>query len=663
MTLSSATFSRRLAVRLALLVLAAAPPLAAAEPPPGPPGSFGYGFTGTLGHGRAAGAGRDFLDDTWSAQFDAFLERGRFRAGVGAEFHRFATRPPAPFDELSAVPLHVYGTFSPWTGGRARPYLQARLGLQRLHPQRTLDRAADAKGGFSWAVVPGVEIDFDRTLALDLSLAWLGQSTDPVDFGGESLESWGAFGARLGLTLRPWGRPGHPSPAAAAPPGPWGVRRSVPLAAGQLVAALAIASVYNEYVHGSDYVQVSPRTWWRNLQRGFEYDQNKFDTNHFYHPWNGALFYSAGRSNGLGFWGSSSMALAGSFLWECCGETLPMSTNDLVSTSLGGVAMGEALFRLGSTILDNRDTGASRVAREVGVLAIDPVRGVNRVLSPGQRRAPNPEEAFEWRPRRLGVVVSLGARRVGNEGELSGDAAKTAPFADLFVGYGSVFDNERRRPYDSFWLQAQVNFTDDVDPAGLFTVRGDVLSKGLGAPGARAGAVALVQHFDYVNQRTWEFGAQSLALGLSRRFTFSKTARLELHVDLLGTVLASINSRLEPASPPEDPKALRKWEYGPGLGARAEALLLVGSHPVVQASYRYQWIHVTNDTPANGGAADHDLQIASLRLRAPLTRALGVGVDGDLFLRRSHYGNPLLAENDDRVPQVRGYLTWRLGAF
>jgi hypothetical protein len=72
---------------------------------------------------------------------------------------------------------------------------------------------------------------------------------------------------------------------------------------------------------------------------------------------------------------------------------------------------------------------------------------------------------------------------------------------------------------------------------------------------------------------------------------------------------------------------------------------------------------VTNDTPANGGAADHDLQIASLRLRAPLTRALGVGVDGDLFLRRSHYGNPLLAENDDRVPQVRGYLTWRLGAF
>jgi hypothetical protein len=37
----------------------------------------------------------------------------------------------------------------------------------------------------------------------------------------------------------------------------------------------------------------------------------------------------------------------------------------------------------------------------------------------------------------------------------------------------------------------------------------------------------------------------------------------------------------------------------------------VGPHPVVQASYRYQWIHVTNDKPENGGAADHHVSICS----------------------------------------------------
>ena len=115
--------------------------------------------------------------------------------------------------------------------------------------------------------------------------------------------------------------------------------------------------------------------------------------------------------------------------------------------------------------------------------------------------------------------------------------------------------------------------------------------------------------------------------------------------------------------PPANEKDYRRWEYGPGLGARAEALLLVGEHPVVQATYRYQWIHAANDTPENGGGADHDLQIASVRLRAPLGRGFGIGVDGDLFLRKSHYGNPLLVEGDDRVPQVRAYATWRLGGF
>jgi hypothetical protein len=114
---------------------------------------------------------------------------------------------------------------------------------------------------------------------------------------------------------------------------------------------------------------------------------------------------------------------------------------------------------------------------------------------------------------------------------------------------------------------------------------------------------------------------------------------------------------------PENEKEYRRWEWGPGFGARAEVLLLVGDHPVVQASYRYQWIHVANDTPENGGGADHELQIAALRLRAPIGRRFGEGIDGELFLRKRHYGNPLLVAGDDCVPRLRAYATWRLGGF
>ena len=661
-TLRSPSDGRALtAAGLALSLLFLALPAAGQEASPAPD-RLRYGFTGAVGYGRSLGSASDFLDDTWSTDFNLFLEKGRFRTGIGIEFHRFKTVEPFPYPEVSAVPFYFYGAFSPWPQARVRPYLQARLGLTRLHAQETLDRAGPGVGGWSYGLAPGVEIDINRFVALDLSLSYLGQQADALSLGnGAELDSLDAFTGRVGLTWRAFGRAG--SGGYAGPHLPWGVRRSPGLAIGELLVDLTIASAQNEYFHDSDFVQVSPRTWWRNLDRGFEIDTNKFDTNNFYHPWNGALFYSAGRSTGLGFWESSSLAVAGSFLWECCGETLKMSGNDMVSTSLGGIAMGEMIHRLGSVILDNRDKGVSRVLREASIFPFDIVRGSNRLLFRDQYRSPNPEEPLDWRPRRLGALVSLGARRVGNEGELRGEAAKTSPFLDLWVAYGSVFDNERRRPYDSFWMQTQINFTDSVDPAGLMTIRGDVLSKPFGPPGARNGAIALVQHFDYVNQRTWEFGAQSLALGLSHRFGLSHSARLELHADLLGTVLASVNSRLELADSSESGAELRRSEWGPGLGAEAEALLLVGANPVVQATYRYQWIHATNDSPVNGGSADHDLQIAALRLRAPIGRGFGVGVDGELFLRRSHYGNPLLLENDDRVPQVRAYATWRLGGF
>jgi hypothetical protein len=564
--------------------------------------------------------------------------------------------------EVSAAPFYAYGAFSPWPRARFRPYLQARLGLTRLHDQLTLDRALPGVDGWGYSLAPGVEIDINDSVALDLSLNYLGQRADALTLGDSAaIDSLDAFTARVGLTWRAFGRAG--SAAYAGPRLPWGVRRSPGLAIGELLVDLTIASAQNEYFHDSNFVQVAPSTWWRNLERGFEIDNNKFDTNNFYHPWNGALFYSTGRSTGLGFWESSAVAVAGSFLWECCGETLKMSGNDMISTSLGGVAMGEMIHRLGSVILDNRDRGVSRVLREASIFPFDIVRGSNRLIFRDQLKAPNPEQPLDWRPRRLGALVALGARRVGNEGELSGEGAKTAPFVDLWVAYGSVFDNERRRPYDSFWMQTQVNFTDDVDPAGLMTIRGDLLSRPFGEAGARTGAIALVQHFDYVNQRTFEFGAQSLALGLSHRFALSRSTRLELHGDLIGTVMASINSRFALSDESEETTDLRRWEYGPGLGARAEALLLVGRYPVAQATYRYQWIHAANDTPENGGAADHDLQIASLRLRAPIARGLGIGVDGDLFLRKSHYGNPLLVENDDRVPQVRVYAAWTIGRF
>jgi len=113
------------------------------------------------------------------------------------------------------------------------------------------------------------------------------------------------------------------------------------------------ASMFNEYVRKANFNQISPRSFYENFKTGLTYDDNEFRTNQLIHPFNGSTYFNSARANGLGFWGSSIMANAGAFVWECCGETHPMSWNDMISTGIGGVARGEWAYRLSSPILDN----------------------------------------------------------------------------------------------------------------------------------------------------------------------------------------------------------------------------------------------------------------------------------------------------------------------
>ena len=130
--------------------------------------------------------------------------------------------------------------------------------------------------------------------------------------------------------------------------------------------------MFNEYVRDANFNQISPRSFWANFEEGFTYDDNKFKTNQLVHPFNGSTYYNAARANGIGFWGSSAMALAGAFVWECCGETHPMSFNDMISTGFGGIARGEVAHRISSLILDNTSRGKGRFGREAAALLLDP---------------------------------------------------------------------------------------------------------------------------------------------------------------------------------------------------------------------------------------------------------------------------------------------------
>ena len=139
----------------------------------------------------------------------------------------------------------------------------------------------------------------------------------------------------------------------AAPPPTWQEegracpgcpKRSV---AKALIQTTVINGLYElaNLARGQVTAEITPETWWENMQQGWVWDLDDFTVNQVGHPYQGSNYYTAGRANGLSFYESAAVAAFGSTTWEYYGETNHPSLNDFINTTLGGIALGEMLHR------------------------------------------------------------------------------------------------------------------------------------------------------------------------------------------------------------------------------------------------------------------------------------------------------------------------------
>ena len=155
--------------------------------------------------------------------------------------------------------------------------------------------------------------------------------------------------------------PTHLNVAAPAKKRPW-------LAGAEVVAEDLLFHVLTRYLIKEDYAQISWSSIKNNFKTGLLWDNDKFETNLFSHPYQGNLYYSSARSNGLNFWESAPYALLGSSIWEWFMETQPASINDIMSTTFGGMALGDKeatipfhfRFEAGYRMLDNIREGKNK---------------------------------------------------------------------------------------------------------------------------------------------------------------------------------------------------------------------------------------------------------------------------------------------------------------
>jgi hypothetical protein len=368
----------RAACLAALLALVAAGTPARAQEAQAP--SY-RGFNANIGAGGAGGDFSSILKTPVSGEFNYFRQSGsgKWRIGAGVNYGSFLMEEPYEDEpEWGSLQIYAYGQRMLRTKGALRPYIQVRLGTARLHPRSELfevhpppedlepgESKTKAANGFQVGIVPGLELRVSRAAYLDASLRWTYFSVEDYDLGPVNQPPAGSgstWEARIGATWFPNAEQ-RGEGASGGVRDAWGVQRSFGWAIGEAMSINFVASITTEYIRKVNFSQISPRSWWHNIEDGFYYDDNEFKTNQYVHPFNGAAYYNSGRANGLNYWASSAVAAFGAFQWECCGETHPMSFNDMISTGIGGIALGEAQYRLSSEILNNQSRGMGRFWR------------------------------------------------------------------------------------------------------------------------------------------------------------------------------------------------------------------------------------------------------------------------------------------------------------
>jgi hypothetical protein len=209
-----------------------------------------------------------------------------------------------------------------------------------------------------------------------------------------------------------------------------------------------------------------------------------------------------------------------------------------------------------------------------------------------------------------------------------------------------------------------VNFGEKTGLANV-QIRGNLACWPLGS--AKDHVLALVQHFDYMNNTAYEFGGQSVGAALSSRFRLSNRVGLQTRLDADGILLGAVNADYSKLADVPNRERLREYDFGPGLGTTVRADLTVSGHPLMSALCRFAWISTSNGSTfvhgTYGPNANHYLQAGGLRLVIPIKGGFGVGADAYVFLRDSDYtlvdsatGREVFQHFSQRNPQLGVYL-------
>ena len=342
---------------------------------------------------------------------------------------------------------------------------------------------------------------------------------------------------------------------------------NVPESTAAKVSAAAFQTLgSNVFVWGADflalqpYAQISLESWERNLQGNWQWDDSLFFTNQILHPYQGSSYFNAARINGLSFWQSVPFVAAGSLTWEVFFENGLPSMNDFITTTLGGVAVGETAYRLSAALLVRKPEGYRGVLREVAAGIINPMQAANRLAF--GRTFP---EGSPGRPSFYSLDLVSG---LAGSGE---DARSVAGEVHALLGarfqYGDpYYGQDRYGPYEYFDFDFDVAVNVD-NPTWLVLGKAVVYGRELYLGRESRAVVGVFQHFDYLENFVYKFAANGVGGGIQFSIPLGPRFSVEFGTHLSGIALGGVDSAYS-----QDLEG-RAYSLGPGFSTKSSLSL------------------------------------------------------------------------------------------
>lgn len=407
-----------------------------------------------------------------------------------------------------------------------------------------------------------------------------------------------------------------------------GANKSYLIPALEVPGFLGLLSIYDRLAYPNQtqdgkrvYSSTFSSSWEHMRTQNWVFDEDPFNINQFWHPYQGATMYGLARSSGLNFWESLAYSNVGSFLWKMAGETDPPSINDQITTGNAGSLLGEALFRMANLVLEAGDDKPDGW-HELGAAIISPTTAVNRLAFGDRFKTvfPSHTPATFWRT------------QIGSSFNTLSQLDATLDFG-MSYGLPGKAGYTYKRPFDYFDFEVSGQARAS-NPVNNVLLRGLLYGTDYHAGDDYRGIWGVYGSYDYLSPAAFRVSTTAISLGTTGQYWLAPGVALQ------GSILGGVGFGGAGVSP--DASGERDYHYGVVPQGLLALRLLFGNRAALELIGRGYYVTGAGsfgptNTAITGGSESIVRVKAGFNIR--VYGRHGLGLQYVESLRDSQYGN------------------------